>query len=102
MSEATKLRWFTSGSGRIEFQLTLDQAEAMSHSGRCDDDVAEGRKVPEIAAQLAKIDPEVLRSELREYGAWDDLELSDHESNLDRILWLAAGDIRDRQFEDWD
>jgi hypothetical protein len=46
-----------------------------------------------IRAQLERIDPKVLRDELREYGAWDDQELADHGQNLQRILWIAAGDI---------
>lgn len=28
---------------------------------------------------------------LRGYGAWDDEELSNHEDNLMRLLWLTAG-----------
>jgi hypothetical protein len=36
-----------------------------------------------------------LRRTLKEYGAWDATELADHDQNLQRILWLAAGDISD-------
>jgi hypothetical protein len=50
---------------------------------------------PGVAAQLAALDPEKVRDELREYGAWDDDELADHAANLLRVLWLAAGQIRD-------
>ena len=89
------LFWFTSSSGRIEFQMTLEQAESMSHSGQCDSDIAAGRECPSLAAQLAAIDPAVLRAELKEYGAWTAEELTDHNANLDRILWLAANDIRE-------
>ena len=52
-------------------------------------------KRPEIAKQLDEIDPEKLRKELEEYGAWDDVELADHAQNLQRFLWCAAGDIKD-------
>ena len=48
--------------------------------------------------RLAKIDPAILRDELREYGAWDENELADHDQNLQRLLWLAAGDIVDGNF----
>ena len=85
--------WYSSSSGRIQLQLTLKQAQSASHSGQCSDDVLALSKVPSIARQLAKIDPEVLRSELREYGAWDAKELADHDQNIQRILWIAAGDI---------
>ena len=87
--------WFTSSSGRIELKMTLKQAEMASHQGECDDDVHFLSKLPSIARQLAKIDAGVLRAELEEYGAWDETELANHDQNLQRILWLAAGDIRD-------
>ena len=85
--------WYTSGSGRIELKMTLAEARSASHQGHCDGDVAELAKVPRIAKQLAAINAETLRAELKEYGAWDADELADHEQNLQRILWLAAGDI---------
>lgn len=88
--------WFTSSSGKIEFQMTLEQAQSMSHSGSCDDDVSAGRDILGIREQLAAIDPKTLRDELAEYGAWNDTELSDHDANLDRILWLAAGEIAEQ------
>ena len=98
MTHTEKL-WFTSSSGRIELQMTLEQAQSASHQGQCDDDVLALSKVPEIAAQLEAIDPETLRKELREYGAWDADELSDHEQNLQRLLWCAACDIRENSNE---
>ena len=39
--------------------------------------------------------PKDLQDELREYGAWDEIQLQDHNANLMRILWIAAGDIQD-------
>lgn len=88
--------WFTSSSGRIEIQMTKTQAVACTHPGPCDADVAALSVHPPIARQLAKLDPELLKKELREYGAWDEDELNHHEKNLQRILWIAAGDIADR------
>jgi folate-binding Fe-S cluster repair protein YgfZ len=90
---ADQTKWFTSSSGRIEIQMTLEQAQSASHQGRCDDDVLALSKVPEIAAQLEAIKPGILAAELKQYGAWDDNELADHQQNIQRILWLAAGDI---------
>lgn len=87
--------WWCSSSGRIEIQMTKAQAASASHQGQCDDDVMALSRNLKIARQLAKIDPETLRRELYEYGAWDDDELSDHDQNLQRILWIAAGDIVD-------
>ena len=105
-------RWFSTGSGRIEFELRLSDAHYGHHQGQCDDDIADLRKVPYIAAILASINADLLRDELREYGAWDaDLlrdelreygawdadELADHDANLDRILWIACGDITEAE-----
>lgn len=74
-------------------EMTKEQARSASHPGRCDADVAALARVPKIARQLAKLDPHTLAQELWEYGAWNDEELSDHNDNLQRILWIAAGDI---------
>jgi len=52
-------------------------------------------KLPKIKRQLAKINPELLRAELKEYGAWSPEELADHEDNLDRLVWIAGCDIRE-------
>ena len=84
--------WYTGNYG-IQIQLTKTQARMMSHSGRCDEDVAAGRLCAAIKKQLDRIEPETLVKELREYGAWSAEELADHDANLTRILWLAAGDI---------
>jgi hypothetical protein len=78
---------------RFALSMTRAQAAAASHPGPCDADVAALARVPAIQRQLAKLDPAVLRDELREYGAWDAVELSDHAANLERILWIAAGNI---------
>ena len=68
--------------------------------GKCDDFIKEAREYDEVKEELAKIDPEQLRKELYEYGAWDDEQLSNHEDNLDRILWVAIFDIYDLKNED--
>lgn len=96
--EAETLHWWTSSSGRIEFQMTREQAESVSGPGPADDNVA--ALVPELAAVLAKIEPATLAAELKEYGAWDAAELSDHRANLARLVWLAGCDIRERGFID--
>ena len=87
--------WFTSSSGRIELQMTLEQARMASHQGPCDADVKFLSSLPNIARQTAKLNPAILAGELKEYGAWDKEELPDHDQNIQRLLWLAAGDIVD-------
>ena len=84
---------YTTGSGKIEIEITKKQAIKGYHSGQCDQDIAELRQIPAIKRQLAKIDKAVLINELMEYGAWDEEELQNHEENLGRILWLACAEI---------
>ena len=87
-----KKYWATGNYGN-ELQLTQEQAMRGSHSGSCDDDVA--AMMPDLKKQLDKIDPEALRKELKEYGAWSEKELSDHQENLARWVWLCCGTVRD-------
>ena len=58
-----------------------------------DDDILALSKVPSIARQLKKLDPEQVRLELAEYGARNEEELQDHAQNLPRVLWLGVCDI---------
>jgi hypothetical protein len=88
--------WFLSSSGRIELQITKEQAFSGHHQGDCSEDIEALRKVPAIKRQLEAIDQAELSKELREYGAWDADQLEDHDENLSRILWLACGDITER------
>ena len=85
--------YYVSSSGRIELQITAQQAAKGAHIGQCSADVHALSQVPKIARQLRKIDPAVLRRELQEFGCWGDDELMIHEDNLLRILWIACGDI---------
>jgi hypothetical protein len=85
--------WWTESLGRIELRITLKQAQSCSHPGDCEADVRALRQVPAIRRQLDKLEPKVVVDSLREYGAWDDQELADHDMNLTRLLWLACCDI---------
>lgn len=90
--------YWTTGSGRIELNITKNDALCCSHPGPCDNDVMQLSDKPSIKRQLAKLSPELVASELKEYGAWDTDELADHSQNLQRLLWLACGDISDGNF----
>lgn len=94
--------WWSSSCGRLELQLTVEDARSASHQGQCDEDVEALSRVPYVAEQLAGFDPDTLRKDLREYGAWDAAELADHEQNLQRILWLAAGYMVENPPVDWE
>ena len=86
--------WWSSSSAGIEIQLTKDQAESASVGGVDNESAIDDLLTnPEISSQFDDISDDALKSELEEYGAWDDEELSDREMNIKRVLWLAAGDI---------
>lgn len=78
---------------RFELHMTKKQAHFASHQGECIDDVRELLKNRDIARQFEKIAPYAIKAELSEYGAWDEVELSDLQANQERILWIASGDI---------
>lgn len=54
---------------------------------------------PYVAKQLAAIGPDAIRAELTEYGAWDATELANDDDNRSRIIWIAAGNIREEQYQ---
>jgi hypothetical protein len=87
------MTYWTSSSGLIEIDIPLDQAQAATHPGPCDTDVFILSQVPAIREQLETIDPATLANELEGYGAWSTEELGNHEQNLQRVLWIACGDI---------
>jgi hypothetical protein len=84
---------WTSGCGRIVLSMSLEQACGAYHPGRCDDEVRALSEVDEVSRQLTALDPALVREELKQYGARDEAELADHEQNLQRLLWLAAGSV---------
>jgi len=75
-------------SGKEIVRMTMGQAEAMSHSGDCEDDVI--ATMPELE-WIGTLDD--IRADLKECGAWDDLETADEETLRTRAAWIAAGSI---------
>ena len=84
---------------RFEIEMTLEQARSASHQGQCDEDVQNLLERVNISRQLRLIGPEKIRDELREYGAWDSVELLSVCDNHARIIWIAACNIRE-EFEE--
>jgi len=93
-----KTRWNYSNYGN-NLALTLVDAESCSHSGDCSFSVDDVMNKRYIKKQLANIDKNDLAKELKEYGAWDEIELKDHAANLKRWLWLSANDIAEAAFD---
>lgn len=92
------MEWWNESMGRIELQISREDAESASHPGPCDADVARLRNVPYIRKQLDRLPSAVVVECLREYGAWDADELADNDANLDRLLWIACCDISEDVF----
>jgi hypothetical protein len=82
---------------RFELQMSKDQSDSASGPGRADAAVQSLLQDDNIRSQLDKIDPKKIRDELHEYGAWDDKELADDAANRARIVWIAAGNIREER-----
>lgn len=76
------------------FTLELPDAAVAdcSHQGPCDEDVAHWS--PRIE-RPAEITADALAAELKEYGAWEPEDLADDLANWHRLIWLAAGNIKD-------
>jgi len=58
----------------------------------------------EIRIQFYALDKEKVKYSLKEYGAWEDDDLQDHQTNLERLLWCSCCDISEEinAFEDID
>jgi hypothetical protein len=77
---------------RFTIAMTTAQAQACSHAGACDADIAALIKLKRVS-RPTNCTPSALVAELKEYGAWDENELKNDSDNWVRILWLAAGNI---------
>jgi hypothetical protein len=77
---------------RFTLELPDNAVADCSHIGACDADVAHwARKIQRPDA----ITPDALRAELKDFGAWDATELDDDAQNWERLIWLAAGNIKE-------
>ena len=83
------MRWAT--FNQFEFEMPNESINACSHPGPCDDDVEYWHG----QIDLSHIPDDMLSSELRRYGVWDDEELADRQENEHRIIWIAARNIQD-------
>lgn len=89
MDPYEELIWYTSGSGIIEFQLSVLCVNDIAQQGSNDSAV----RYWEERIDLSHIPAAAIRDELDEYGCWHDDELADELQNRRRLIWLAAWDI---------
>lgn len=85
-----KSYWYCSSMYMIEFELPGQCILDCYHQGDCENEV--DYWIPKLELD---IDRDHLIGELIEYGAWDLDELQDHDQNIARIVWLAAGDLQE-------
>lgn len=90
-----KLDGYFDGLRGLSLSLTIEEAESVSHSGRCDEDVQALADEAHISAQLDAIGADAIRAGLKEAGAWDETELADDTANRLRAVWLAGGDVKE-------
>lgn len=93
-----KTLWNSSNYGN-DLRLTKRDANQCTHPGPCDNDVKQIMQNPYVIKQLKTLDPAQLAKELKEFGAWDEKQLSDHNENLIRWIWISAGDIIENLYQ---
>jgi hypothetical protein len=85
---------------RFTIEMTLAQAEEATVPGvDAGPAVRELSEEPRIARQLKRLKADDVRAELAEYGAWSEEELADDAENLQRLLWIAAGNVKEEAAE---
>jgi hypothetical protein len=100
--QSDKLYWATGnyhefriiGEAIIDIAQSGDNAESVAYWADKVRKQVETDNLPNRPTQ------ESIVKELSEYGAWDGDELSDHEQNWHRILWIAAWEIFDSEEPD--
>ncbi len=80
---------------RFCLSLPAKCVKECSASGACDEAVAAW--TPKI--DFRQVLEDDIRKELKEYGAWDSVELQDKQANRERIVWIAAGNIKEEEAE---
>jgi len=84
------------GSGYgLELRLREQDVESVPQSGAADESISWLMRDPHIKGQMDSFAVRPVAEHLSEYGAWDAIDLADHDVNLSRVLWLAICDVRE-------
>lgn len=84
----------TAHFNRFSLDLPAQCVADCSHQGDCFEDTDYWAQHISMPAT-----PEAIRAELAEYGAWSTEELADDNANIRRLLWCAACNIKEEQYE---
>ena len=82
---------------RFILELPSEAVLDCHHQGACDEDVLFWSNKITRPDEITK---EKLKSELKEYGAWDKDELENDDDNWKRLIWIAAGNIQENEGEE--
>lgn len=83
----------------LELEVPEFIVDVVPISGRADEAIDSIVSDDTVKPYLSNIDEESLRIELKEYGAWTNEELQDHQENIKRYLWIKILDYREEQSE---
>ena len=78
---------------RFSVLLPEQAVNDCSHSGSCDANCEFWQK--KLHKELKEISDSDLRAELKETGAWSASELLNRKKNEERIIWIAANNIKE-------
>lgn len=81
---------------RFELALPDQCVIDCSHSGDCGADVEFWAKK---ITRPPGATPEAVAAECEDTGGWEDSELQDDQINWERVIWIAAGNIKDGMYE---
>lgn len=90
-----KTRYNYSNYGN-DLHITIHDAQKCSQSGDMEQNILDLMQKRYIKRQISTLNPECLKRELKECGAWGDDELNDQQQNIVRFLWLSCCDISER------
>lgn len=86
-----RYQWYAGGNNSLSLTLSGATVRRCHHPGDCGDDIkAEIASNGPLRLQLEAMNAADLAAELSEYTDWD---CSDVNTNRERILWIACGDI---------
>jgi hypothetical protein len=94
--------WWSSSSGQIELSYTRKQAYSIPLSGAADEAVKDLMKNKNVMFQFSLIPCALIKKILLEYGAWDNEELQDRKTNIERLIWISCLDIQEELYSKGD
>jgi hypothetical protein len=77
---------------RFTLEIPYAAVSACSHQGDCSEDVKSWfTKI----VRPTECTPDALRAELKEYGAWENLD--DDDLNWQRVIWVACCNLKEEK-----